>query len=169
MFPSNHSGWEPHFLFHYQAKTHEMARMFVGFRDKELSLYSRCCEKYIWAMGREKGVHKIMPYAIFLSDLLSRKEKVGFTSKEVSNAYTMCEMFFSEGTKGGAAPEGKMSWELRGSDSRQCSAPHTHVRELDRPTDGDHVQPRVLIVRKYHGDEVGLRASHRWPGPGDDR
>lgn len=21
------------------------------FRDKELSLYNRCCEKYIWAMG----------------------------------------------------------------------------------------------------------------------
>lgn len=62
-----------------------------------------------------------------------------------------------------------MSWELRGSDSRQGSAPHTHVRELDRPTDGGQVQPRVLIVRKYHGDEVGLRASHRWPRPGDDR
>lgn len=78
--------------------------MFVGFRDKELTLYSRCCEKYIWAMRREKGVHKIMPHAILLLDLLSHKEKVSFTSKEVSNAYIMCEMFFSESGRSGAAP-----------------------------------------------------------------
>lgn len=62
-----------------------------------------------------------------------------------------------------------MSRELRGSHSRQDSAPHTHAREQDRPTDGGQVQPRVPIIRKYHGDEVGLRSRQRWRGPGDDR
>lgn len=62
------------------------------FRDKELSLYDRCCEKYIWAMG-------------ILFAFMHRK--VSFTSKKKAlNAYTMYEMFFffSESSNSGAAP-----------------------------------------------------------------
>lgn len=55
-------------------------------------------------MGREKGVHQIMPYAILLFHLLSHKEKASFIRQEVLNAYTMCEMYFSESSKSGAAP-----------------------------------------------------------------
>ncbi|OPJ66387.1 hypothetical protein AV530_016464 [Patagioenas fasciata monilis] len=46
-----------------------------------------------------------------------------------------------------------MRWEPSGSGRQQGSAPHTHTREQDRPTDGGPVQPRVLVLRKYHGDE----------------
>lgn len=100
-----------------------------------------------------------MLYSILLFDLLLCKEKVSFTGKELLNVYTMCEMLVPESSKSGAAPQGKMSSELRGSDSRQGSAPHTHMREQDRRTDGGQVQPRVLILRQYHDDEVGLRSS----------
>lgn len=95
--------------------------MFVGFSDKELSLYSRPCEKYIWAMGREEGVDKIMPYAILLFDLLSKiyflcftsKEKVSFTSKGVSNGYNMCEKLFQRAVKVGGTLNVVKSMEER--------------------------------------------------------
>lgn len=54
--------------------------------------------------GGEKGVHKTMPYAILLFHLLSHKEKASFISQEVLNAYTTCEIYFSESSKSGAAP-----------------------------------------------------------------
>jgi len=55
-------------------------------------------------MGREKGVHKVMPYTVLLFDLLSCKEEVSFTTKGVANGHAMCEMFFPEGSKSEAAP-----------------------------------------------------------------
>lgn len=67
--------------------------------------------------GEGKGVHKIMPYAILLFHLLSCKEKVSFASKELLNICTMCEMFAPESSRSGAAPQGKVRGEVRGSDS----------------------------------------------------
>lgn len=107
MFPSNHSGWEPHFLFHYQAKTHEIARMFVGFREKELSLYSRCCEKYIWAMGREKRVHKIMLMQYSYLIYFHAKERSVLPAKKYRTPVLCVKCFFQRALKVGLLPRGR--------------------------------------------------------------
>lgn len=46
---------------------------------------------------------------------------------------------------------------------------HTPTREsrTDAQMVGQ-VQPKVLILKQYHGGEVGLRSSQWWLGPGDD-
>lgn len=53
--------------------------MIRGFREKEWGLYSRCCEKYFWAL-RKESINP--PYAMLMFDFPAGKGKISVISME---------------------------------------------------------------------------------------